>query len=201
MPQFSPTNLEGRDRIAHIEDFIQNKLETVNRSRLAHQARGLITEAYPISAIAGATTSSPSIANASAVGFRAGDIVTNIHCLLTSEGASQAIVKTILWDASGTLLAVSANQSTAFTTTSVAGTITTIPLSSPYTILTDGGYYIGIVSVGDATPITLGRASTQTGVGKAAAGAMRAHMRATGQSDAGSVTLLDSSTAYWFAAS
>ncbi len=201
MPQFSPTNYEGRDRVSHVEDFLQNRIETINRQRNQISGRGLIAEAFPISNIAGATTSSASIANASAVGFRAGDVVTNIHCLLTSEGASQSIVKTILWDSSGTLLAVSANQSTAFTTTSVAGTIVTIPLSSPYTILTDGGYYLGIVSVGDVTPATLGRGSTQTGIGLQIGAGMRAHTRATGQSDAGTITPGNGTTAFWFAAS
>ena len=203
MPQFSPTNYEGRDRLSHVEDFLQNKSDTVQRNYNAANTRGILGEAYHLSGAAttGGTQSATSTQNSSIVGFRAGDVVSNIICLLTSEGASMTIAKTVLLDSAGNLLAQSANLSTAFSTTSVAGTLVVGALSSAYTVPTDGGYYCGFVSVGNGIGPKLGSASVVTGVGKQIGSGARLHTRSTNTSDAGSWTLLDSSTAFWFAAS
>ncbi len=202
MPQFLSTNYSGLDRLAHMEDFLQNRLESAQRYQLSLNGRGLLTEVYPISgaATAAGTQSATSIANASAVGLRSGDVVTNIVTWLTSEGATLSIAKNCLWDNGGNLLAQSANTSTAFTTTSVAGTIVVNALTATYTVPADGLYYAGFVSVGNIGP-KLASASVVTGVGKQIGAGFRQHIRATAQSDAGSLTVLDSATAFWFGVS
>ncbi len=203
MPQFSPTNYEGKDRLAHIEDFLTNKSETTNRQQLAWNSRALLTEAFPLgsASTAGGTQSAVSIVNSTIAGFRASDVVTNIICLLTSEGGTLTSANLGLWDTSGNLLATTANLSTAFTTTSVAGTIVVGALTSPYTITLDAGYYLGFVGIGNIGP-KLASGSAVTGVGKqvGTTGA-RFSTRATAQSAAGSVTVADSAVALWFAAS
>jgi hypothetical protein len=76
-------------------------------------------------------------------------LVTNLHVVVTTAGATLTAAQNLLglYNSSGTLLAQTADQSTAWTTTGYK----TAPLTVPQTLAV-GNYYVGILTNGTTPP-------------------------------------------------
>jgi hypothetical protein len=135
--------------------------------------------------------------NAALVGLVTGDVVTSIVLHVVSNGSGVTLAKVGLYDQSGTLLASSADVDTTFTSGSVPRKQVT-NLSSPYTVTSDGAYYLAFVTVGGTSP-TLLRASTRTSA--AIAGGVLPYGALSGQTDLpSSITLPAAVNSTWMAA-
>src|SRR4051812_17417380 len=79
MPTFDPTNLEGRDRISHIETYLLSPFfDSMVRSQGLTRASGLLAEPYPWAMAENNAPMLASRAHSTAVYLRAGDVVTNV---------------------------------------------------------------------------------------------------------------------------
>src|SRR4051794_3867579 len=88
MPTFDPTNLEGRDRLSHVEEYLQSpKTDSLVRAQIVTQGRGLIAESMHMPAATGSVALPASLANSSAIGLRKGDVITNIVALIVTAQA------------------------------------------------------------------------------------------------------------------
>ncbi len=136
----------------------------IAREQIDVTARGMISETYDFSVTSGGTI--PAIGTASAsifsglLGLRAGDVVTNLHNNVTVVGTSLTFAKLGLFTAGGTFLGATASVSASY---NVGTGIKTIPLTTPYRITADGGYYVGYLAYGSgATGATLSRSAVTT---------------------------------------
>jgi hypothetical protein len=120
-----------------------------SRAEVLSTAQGLVSENFPRSAMASSQLTISGTAYFMSMGLLAGDVVTKLNILVTTAGASMTLSKVGLYDSSGTLLASSADQGTAWQSTGLKQ----ISLSSPYTVTADGGYYAAVVAIGSTMPI------------------------------------------------
>lgn len=122
----------------------------VPRSQLALTARGLISEAFPAAAASGAALALTSQRIYGVLlGLRAGDVVTNIVVTVATiaTGTTPTGLYVALLSTAGTRLVVSANLKASSIWTTAIGPVEA-PLSGPYTVLTDGGYYACVLMDG-----------------------------------------------------
>jgi hypothetical protein len=106
-------------------------------------AEGIIAETFP-NALAGFQTGGGvGIAYWTALGLRAGDIVSGL-VVNASAVNGVTLAKVALYDTSGNLLASSANQSALFATTGWKQ----VPFSTAYPVTTTGACYAGFASTG-----------------------------------------------------
>lgn len=174
------------------------------RSQIASTARGVISESVPIATCN--TTSIPA-ANAasgtavySLIGLRAGDVVTNIVVNVAIAGSGLTFAKLGLYSSTGTFLAATASVSASFN----SGTgFVAVPLTSPYSIAADGGYYGAFLQYGSgATGATLLASAATTTSGVQYGSSARAQCAVASQTDiSGNVTLADSSAHKWLGVS
>jgi len=113
-----------------------------------------------------------------ACGFLSGDVVTNIIANVSGAFTTPTLFKVGLYDATGNLLASSANTTGVLTSTGMKS----VALSTPYTITTDGLYYIGLV-VAAGTMGSFGGLSGFTGKEAAISGALAGAFTKAGQAD------------------
>lgn len=170
------------------------------RDVFRNSGQGITTETFPITASASATVVVTQSVYYGLVGFLKGDIITNIHIAVSTAvtGASTSCFVAVL-DSAGNRLAVSND----LTTSADAVGVKTLALSSPYTILADGAYYLALLIVNTGTPPTLARgasfsANIMSGIGS---GVRRAAVQ-TGQTTIPtSATFANTALAYWMATS
>lgn len=170
-----------------------------SRDDLARHAAGIVTETmlYPAGHANASAPASGTMVGI-IVGLRAGDVVTNLSCVLNSGGSGLTLVKLGLCAIDGTLLASTADAKASFTTSGLK----TIAVSSPYTVTADGGYYIVYLATnsGGAQPALMRGGSYALPV--IGSGAKR-HVQQTGQTDlpASATLAIGDGNWYWFAAS
>lgn len=140
--------------------------------------RGYTGETYPLDAVVTSVAVTSGDCRATAVGFLAGDKITNVIFLTWSAISTVTTLKVGLFDSSGNLLASSANS----TTNAAASTLASYALSAPYTIPADGLYYLAVVIVA-TTPGQLGMSGAGTGKESAIASAAKGAVVKSGQSD------------------
>jgi hypothetical protein len=132
----------------------------VPRAEVSVTAQGLLVENYPRAIALNSTAFTAGRVVGGLVGLRAGDVITTLYIMLNTVGVDTTKVRLALYSASGTtltLVASTADDHVAFNDAGNNGTTRGVALSSPYTVLTTGGYYICILSVGGTSP-TLQRA-------------------------------------------
>jgi hypothetical protein len=149
------------------------------RYQIAVDAQGLKGEAFPRSNLGNSSLTTQRM-NGTLLGFREGDVVTNVCCALQANGATLTLAKIGLYSTAGVLLASTAESSSSFT--SGAPKTISLPLTSPYTILTQGGYYIAILVVGTTMP-NVYRGGVVAGTGLAFSGGVRFNNSQAGLTD------------------
>jgi hypothetical protein len=136
----------------------------INRDDLSRVGQGYKGESYDRGTSSGTLPLVSDTAYFSAVGLKAGDVVTNVICDLeitgVQGGTGAAYVG--LYSSTGTQLGLSANATTPFTGT--AGNLV-VALTTPYTVPTDGLYYLMVYSNFATTQPTLLRGSSSAGAG------------------------------------
>lgn len=170
------------------------------RGDLATTARGLISETFPL----GACTASLAVANqalrGTALGLRAGDLVTNIVAYVSVAASGTAGAVTVgLLDATYNKLVISGDVHASFAATGAA----VCALTTPYTVLADGLYFPVLsmtTAFGTTQPSLV--AGGATGVSGAISTNPRPAWLQGGQSSIPTTaTPADTATAAWFGVS
>ncbi len=174
------------------------------RDQIFRTQKGLIAESYPFSANASTNIPTTGAASgtlvASMVGLRTGDVVTNIVVFCDTVGTNVTFAKLGLLNSSGTFLAATASVSATFNSGGSAFKV--VPLTAPYTITADGGYYACFLQFG-TIGATIARGNALGGAGVAIGSNPRAYALLTSQTDiaAGTYALADSGVAIWMGVS
>jgi hypothetical protein len=174
-------------------------------------AMGLVTETVSRLAITGTVSPTSQSAGLVLAGLRAGTVITNLHCLLTTAGVGTAptLIKMAILDKTGMVLQQSANVAGDAMWTGTLG-VKTVPLGAPVTVSADDAYYLSFLKNGvfATTDIALQRASWPSALaGLGIGGGALVCTNTTGRTDypangqsmtpgAGGAT-----SAYWFGAS
>lgn len=157
---------------------------------------GLLSETYPLAAVANQTQPATQRLEGGLLGLAAGTSVTGVAVAVQANSATLTLLRAALYSTAGTLLASSANVPTALD--AAAGTVATIAFSAPFSVVTSGAYYACLLGVGTTRP-TLYR-STTFGIVSPGAGASL-WVAQTGQADLPSPAgFFGESVAYWFGA-
>lgn len=104
---------------------------------------GYYAETYPQVCHSGASLLNSGGCHFVAIGLLAGDVVTSITVQLEATGTSITLAKNGLYSVAGTLLASSASGHASFGTLGKK----TLAMTTPYTITTDGMYYVCHIQV------------------------------------------------------
>lgn len=112
------------------------------RDQVLRDALGYTGETHPKAGNSTTQAFSSGDARANAIGLIKDDVLTNI--LFVASGAIQTIttLKVGVWDATGALVASSANY-----TTNIATGVFSLALSAPYVVPATGLYYLGVIIV------------------------------------------------------
>lgn len=167
------------------------------RESLLMQAENIKGQNFPRQAAAGTAIMVDGTAYFQGVGLVAGDIVTKIMVCVTTLGASVTLSKVGLYTTGGSLLASSADQGTAWQSTGIKE----ISLSSPFTVVTSGAYYLAVISKASVTLPTLLRGNSTGGASAAITGGVQAFGTQLAQTDLPSPATIASTAAiaYWTA--
>lgn len=169
------------------------------RDDIALTAQGFIAETLPRHNILGAYALTTQRLEGCLIGLRSGDVVTNVHCVVSTAGTSVTVARIGLYSTAGVLLASCANTTTIATD---AASFRSVALSSPYTVTADGGYYVAILAVFTGTAPQLLRGVSQTNALDAAGSGSRGAVSQTGQADLPDpATFGASGSAVWFGVS
>jgi hypothetical protein len=133
------------------------RLTGTPRIQLCITAQGIISETFSRNANGAGSILIDGYAYFVAIGLKAGDVVTNISVVVNTVGATVTLSKVGLYSTAGTRLAVSADQGAAWESTGMK----TIAMGTPYTVLTDGAYYVAVVCKATTLPYLI-RGATQT---------------------------------------
>lgn len=176
----------------------------VDRNQARNTSRGIISESSDWGAVQAGNIPVANAASGNAVmglvGLRAGDTVTNCICFLTVVGTSLTFAKLGLFTSTGTFLAATGSVSGTF---NVGTGFKVVPLTAPYTITADGGYYVAYLQYGaGATGATLGRSNAQTPSGTQIGTGARLGAQVLNLTDlSANLTPADVNIHYWFAVS
>jgi hypothetical protein len=86
------------------------------------------------------------------IGLRAGDVITNVHAIVSTPGSGTSLFKAGIYSGDAvTRFAVSNDQSTLFNSTGIK----TVPLNATWAVPTDGAYMVIIVATAATTLPTL----------------------------------------------
>lgn len=140
--------------------------------------RGYTGETYQLDAVTTSVNMTSGDVRAASVGLLAGDKITNIIFFAWAAISTITTLKVGVFDSSGNLLASSANS----TTNVAANTLASYPLSAPYTIGSDGLYYLGVVVVA-TTPGQLGMTGGGNGKESAIGSGVKGALLKSGQTD------------------
>ena len=140
--------------------------------------RGYTGEVYSLDNVTTSVGMTSGDCRATAIGLIAGDKSTNVIFHSWSTFSTITTLKVGLFDSSGNLLASSANS----TTNVAGGALAVYPLSAPYTVPSDGLYYLGVVIVA-TTMGALGMAGGGTGKESPIGSGMKGALLKNGQTD------------------
>jgi hypothetical protein len=116
-------------------------------------AEGIVAQTGPRQSATGSVSTPAGTMCAVTLFIRRGTLLTNGLLVVGANGTGVTLAKVGLWSTTGALLAASSDQSANVN----AGTIWRVqsfPLSVPYTVLTDGLFYAGVLQVG-GTPASI----------------------------------------------
>lgn len=170
------------------------------REAVLRRALGCYAETQPRTVLTGGSTVTVSgTIYGVAVGLLAGDVVSNISCLVgtLASGFSGAGLRLALYSRAGVLLASSVDTQATFGSTGVK----TTAMTTPYTVTTDDAYYASIISIASVPPALFrGHASGSANTAAVGAGIPLAVVQ-TAQTDLTSpatFTATTNSISVWF---
>jgi hypothetical protein len=179
-------------------------LTTANASRSAAAlaARNVLSESSPLSTVGAVNDPGSQNRRASLLGLNAGDVVTNILVDLGQVGVGTAptAIFLALYNSAGVSVAVTNNLASSSIWTTATGPVA-CPLSSPYTVVTGGGYYGVFLINGQfaTTPILLGYTPGRIEAAKPVAGGVANWGIQSGKTELTTALALGtSSLAFWF---
>lgn len=146
MTAFNPANYEGRDRIAHIEDYLQNRVDTTMRPNIALRQQGLLSEVFPRANTTGSAALVSGTVYYGLLGLRQGDVVNNVNFVLTANNTSASLVRSGLYDPSTSALLASSADSSAMTTSGAIKGVS-MSLTNSYTAPADSCVYAALLTV------------------------------------------------------
>lgn len=162
------------------------------------RAADIITQNYPATSGSAAGLMVSQTIYFGLLGLRKGDVITNILVNNFTVGTTTTSFWVALYDTSGTRLAMSNDLTTALDATTGPRELA---LSSPYTILQDGGYFAAALTI-NGTPancVSLARASSSTVSHLPVTGGARQWSAQTGQATPpASATYASTSFGFWF---
>lgn len=141
-------------------------------------AQGLISENWPRQTGRVGTIMVGGTAYFMLVPLRAGQIVTSVSIIITTQGATMTLSKVGLYTKAGVRLGSSADQGAAWETVGTK----TADLTSPVTVPTTDGYYAAVVAAGGTLPTLLVGSNLVVVAGQVGAGAAAFGIE-TGQTD------------------
>lgn len=148
-------------------------------------AQGIFAETLPRSMCQGTTILTAGTIQGAMVHLRRGDVVQGVAVVVSVVSTGATLVKVCLSDLSGNLLASSADNSAAFNAGPATLAIKT-NFTAPYTVPSDGGYYVEILSVGGTPPTVLrGVSLAAAGAAAVGSGALPFEQSAGGKTDVG----------------
>lgn len=136
-----------------------SRVSARTRASVLAKAQGFAGESFPRSVSPGSFTPAAGDQRAILVGLLVGETVTSLFHHVTVAASGLTLAKLGIWDASGNLLASTADVSAQFAALGVKGGA----LTAPWTCPADGGYYLGAVFVGGTPPALLRGTSGITG--------------------------------------
>lgn len=149
----------------------------VSRAGLVARAEGLITQNFDRSASANSTALVSGTIIFGLVGLFAGDVVTNVVIGVDGAGSGLTLSKCALYSKTGTRLAVSADQGTAWQSTGIMVT----PMGTPFPVVTTDVYYAAVLAIG--TPPSLSRSANSVSSGTQIGTGLRSVAALGAQSD------------------
>lgn len=171
-----------------------------DRTQIRQTALGYIAETYPVTNISANVALSAQALRATAIGLRAGDIVTNIIVSVNvAAGGTAGVIFVGLLDSTYNKLLISADVNASFTTTGNK----VLALTAPYTVTADGLFYcvINMTTAFGTTQPSIG-SSGQTGISGAIGANPKPNWVQTSQATIPTTaTPADTSAAPWFAVS
>lgn len=169
------------------------------RPQLALTAQGLIAETCERGNASGSQILTVQRIQGRILGLRAGDLVTNLHCITSVTGAGAGYARMALFSTASAQLAVSGDANAAFI--GAAGLLT-IPLATPYTVLADGGFYVCVLTDLATTQPSLRAGPVFTASGVAiGSGSMPVVLQSSQASFPATATFTTSTLAPWFGVS
>lgn len=117
------------------------------RSQIAAVTQGLKGQNFDRHLVSTAAVLTDGVVYLSMVGLTVGEVITNMHFKMSTAATGTSLSKMGIYTVAGTTVtrvALSADQGSAWDSGGFA--IRTVPLSTPYTVPTTGGYYFALVS-------------------------------------------------------
>lgn len=175
-----------------------------SRVDILRDARNVVAETVDIMAMGQGASQLSALASGEItvgiIGCFAGDVIKGVAFNYSPTTPTLTLFKSVLYDTAGNLLAVSAD---------VSGTIGTaakkeVAFTAPYTILTTGAYYVGVIMTLTAGTVQLGRGQTSSLLSNAIDSGKTPIAKMTGQTDATNPATFvggnNAQASFWFAA-
>lgn len=182
---------------------LQEQINDQARDRILRNALGFTHETYDFGTQTNATTLVAGNAYFIGIGLLAGDVISNVYLIVNTAAAALTYSRIGIYDKTGALLAISADQGASWQTTGFK----TVPIG-PLTIPATDIYYIGIFTAGTTLPLITRGIVTSAAIpqfsiaGKKAWGYVQTGLAALPSpatfADSGTATVLPF---YWFAVS
>jgi hypothetical protein len=210
--------IESRTGAADFDAELQqhiNRLDTrLARRDIKNAALGVLDETIDRTSVSGGlplgAAGATNTVYLGLVGLRVGDTVNGVTCFCTAVGAGVTKLEVGLYSSTGAFLAFTGD----FRADLVAGSLIPEELAPPYEIVSDDGYYVGVLAIASTTVPSLGGCtladqaldsySGRVGTLAVAPTAQGQFAAVTGQSTLGAdLDLTNSATdsAFWFAIS
>lgn len=167
------------------------------RTAAANRGMGYYAETVPYLSCGAASVSVTGRLYGVAIGLLAGDVVSNIICAVNVINNTPTLTKLGLYTTGGTLLAGTADASSAFGSTGKKVTA----LTAPYTVTADGVYYVVFINTA-ATGASMFRAHGGGNAFQAVTGGVAAMVNQDSQTDlpaSATFTATANAFGYWMA--
>lgn len=129
------------DQTSTLRTLISQGVATTDRDAIKRSARNIIAEVIdPLGGI-GSIIMIDGTVYYMAVGLIQGDVVTSLVININAAGSGMTLSKAGLYSSTGTLLASSVDQGSAWQSTGIK----TIAMQTPYTVPVTGLYYVALV--------------------------------------------------------
>lgn len=154
--------------------------QPVDRDLVVRLARGFFAETVDGRwCIGSASAMTGGLASYTAIGLYAGEKISSLTVYVALAGTGLTLSKVGLYSSSGAQLAVSADQGASWQTVGAK----TIALTAPYTVKTNGVYYLAALATGTTIPSLIRGSGGTSILAFALAGFLSAYYGQTGLAD------------------